>query len=233
MKVLISNYRNHWISPYTILEKICFWEKDRDVFYNHEDVPNHKYQKWVDFLDPICEGLRKFLDIVHPRINYVKIDPWDTWSMDHSLAKIVLPALKQLKEDKHGSPYVDLDLVPEELRYTGTEEYDQQYCFDFYHEDKADTYPMIENRWDYVLDEMIFAFEHLLDESWEEEFKSGTLDMIHVPCEWDENGKPTMYQMERGPNDTFECDYDAIFKVHERMQNGFRLFGIYYRNLWT
>ena len=40
MKVYISNYRDHWLSPYTILEKVCFWEKDKDVFYNLEDKPN-------------------------------------------------------------------------------------------------------------------------------------------------------------------------------------------------
>ena len=54
MKVYFSGYRYHWISPYTILEKVCFWEKDKDVFYNHEDDPNHKYEKWTDRLMPIC-----------------------------------------------------------------------------------------------------------------------------------------------------------------------------------
>ena len=233
MIVYQSNYRNHWISPYTILKTVCFWEKDEDVFYNLEEKPNAPYEKWVNLLTPICVAIQKVLNVIHPKIDYVKIHKYDTWSFDHSLAKIVLPALKKLKEDKHGSPYVDLDLVPEELRYIGTEDYDAQCCFDFYHEDKADTYPMIEKRWNYVLDEMIFAFEHLLDDSWEEEFKSGTIDKIHVPCAWDENGKPTMYEMKNGPNDTYKCDYDAIFKVHERMDNGFRLFGIHYRNLWT
>jgi hypothetical protein len=38
--------------------------------------------------------------------------------MDHTLSHIVLPMLKQLKKDKHGSPLVDDEDVPEELRST-------------------------------------------------------------------------------------------------------------------
>ena len=34
----------------------------------------------------------------------VKIDKWDTWSMDHTLAHIILPMLVQLKATNHGHP---------------------------------------------------------------------------------------------------------------------------------
>ena len=34
----------------------------------------------------------------------VKIDSWDTWNMDTTLAHIILPMLKQLKATKHGYP---------------------------------------------------------------------------------------------------------------------------------
>ena len=37
----------------------------------------------------------------------IQIDRYDTWNMDHTLALIVLPMLKQLKKEKHGSPMVD------------------------------------------------------------------------------------------------------------------------------
>ena len=49
------------------------------------------------------------------RLN-VHIDRWDTWSMDHTLAHIVLPMLVQLKRTKHGAPNVDNADVPKELR---------------------------------------------------------------------------------------------------------------------
>ena len=34
----------------------------------------------------------------------VRIDKQDTWSMDYTLAHVILPMLIQLKETKHGSP---------------------------------------------------------------------------------------------------------------------------------
>ena len=108
MKVYIGGYRNHWISPYTILEEVFFW---REIDYNEPII-----DKWADRLKPLCESWQKFLDFVHPEINYVKIDHYDTWSMDYTLSKIVLPMLKQLKETKHGSPNTDDEDVPEHLR---------------------------------------------------------------------------------------------------------------------
>jgi|688.fasta_scaffold10376_9 hypothetical protein len=224
MKIYKSNYRYHWVSPYTILKAVCFWEKDDDVFYNHEDTPGHKYDKWVARLEPICKAWMKFLDFVHPKINYVKIDRYDTWSMDHTLADIILPMLKQLKTTKHGSPSVDDQDVPEGLGLRSTEAGPK--------ENEWDTDDNWFKRWDWVLDEMIFAFEHKVDDSWQDAFRSGEFDHKTVACEWDKNGKATMYHWEDGPNHTYKCDYEGMKKVEERMQNGFALFGKYYQNLW-
>ena len=222
MKIYKSKYRNHWVSPYTILKAVCFWEKDDAVFYNHEDKPGHKYDRWVNRLEPFSKAWMKFLDFVHPQINYVKIDRYDTWSMDHTLADIVLPMLKQLKDSKHGAPYVDDLDVPEELRSTSAPA-------------KANEWDTDDNhfkRWDWVLAEMIFAFECKVDDSWQEVFSSGEFDQKTVACEWDANGKAKMYKWEDGPNHTYTCDYEGMKVVEERIQNGFRLFGRYYQNLW-
>ena len=75
------------------------------------------------------------------------IHPWDTWSMDHTLSLIILPMLKQLKQTQHGAPAVDYEDVPEELHPFSDEithrETDKNYF----------------KRWEYVLDEMIYAFD--------------------------------------------------------------------------
>jgi len=223
MKVYISNYRDHWISPYTILEKVFFW---REIDYDEPII-----DKWSNRLEPISKAIKKILDTVRPRVVDVKIDYWDTWSMDSTLAPIILPMLKQLRDTKHGSPMVDMEDVPEYMRTTTTEDWDSQRVFDFYNEDMPDGYD-VHKRWDWVLNEMIFAFEHLIDDSWEEAYSSGEFDTIQVPCEWDENGKPTLYSMEHGPNHTYYCDYAGINKVYERIDNGLRLFGKYFRHLW-
>ena len=231
MKIYIGKYRDHWLSPYTILEKIFFW---REIDYDEPII-----EKWSDRLTPLCRAWQKFLDFVHPKINFVKIDYWDTWSMDHTLGEIALPMLKQLKETKHGSALVDIDDVPEELRGTSTPDYDAQKTFDFYDEarqEKDVDYELIHKRWDWVMNEMIFAFEHRLDDSWKDEFRSGNIDIKWVPVDINGNEVPKgdhkFSRMERGPEDTYVCDYDGIRKVEERIDNGFRLFGKYYQGLW-
>jgi len=214
MKVYFSGYRNHWLSPYTILEKVFYW---REIDYDEPII-----EKWSNRLNPLCVAAQKFLDFVHPKIEYVKIDRYDTWSMDHTLGRIVLPMLKQLKASNHGSPLVDDEDVPEELKSTAAPAKENEWDIDGNHF----------KRWDWVMDEMIFAFECKSDDSWEDAFREGVIDWKSVPCAWDENGKPTMYSMEDGPNSTYKCDYDGMKVVHDRIQNGFRLFGKYYQGLW-
>ena len=79
------------------------------------------------------------------------IHSWDTWNMDYTLAKIVLPMLKQLKATKHGSPNVDNEDVPINLR--APEEDVLKY------KTLGETDPDFFKRWDWVMDEMIYAFD--------------------------------------------------------------------------
>lgn len=222
MKVYINNYRSHWLSPYTILEKVLFWKDWDNIDYDTPWV-----EKWSDRLTPICQAIQKVLDVIHPKINYVKIDRWDTWSMDHTLGHIILPMLKQLQATKHGAPLVDDKDVPEELKSTSAPPKENEYDTDGNHF----------KRWDYIIDEMIFAFEHLVDDSWEDSYRSGEHDIVWEKSEKTffnpvTNKEETTYEMKRGVNDTYKCDYDGMQKVHDRMNNGFRLFGKYYRGLW-
>ena len=224
MKIYISKPRNHWLSPYTILKAVCFWERDEDVFYDHEDTGKGRYVRWVNFLTPICGAWHKFLDFVHPEISYIKIDRWDTWSMDRTLSPIILPMLRQLQQTKHGSPFVDDADVPKDLNLRSTEAPAKA--------NKWDTDDNHHKRWDWVLGEMIFAFEHIVDIDWEDDFRTGVMDHKTVACEWDKNGKATMYQWVNGPNHTYKYDHKGAQKVHKRIQNGLALFGKYYQALW-
>ena len=213
MIVYKSNYRHHWISPYTILEKVFFW---REIDYDEPII-----EKWADRLQPFSKAYQAVMDFIHPRINYVKIDYHDTWSMDNTLADIILPMLKQLNTEKHGAPNVDDEDVPMELQSwtsPGKDEYD----VDGHHF----------ARWEWVMNEMIFAFESKVNDGWQEKFYSGVSDMKSVPCAWDENGKPTLYNYVEGPNHTYKCDYDGITEVQKRITNGYRLFGKYFEALW-
>jgi len=84
----------------------------------------------------------------------IVIHPYDTWSMDHTLALLIVPMLKQLKETKHGAPNVDTSDVPLFLKPTQLETVR-------YKEDGT-TDKNFFKRWDYVMDEMIWAFEQMM-----------------------------------------------------------------------
>ena len=201
MKVYLSKYRYHWISPYTVLEKVFFW---REIDYDEPII-----DKWSDRLTPICQGIQKVLDFIHPKINYVKIDRWDTWSMDYSLSFIVVPMLKQLKETKHGAPFVDDEDVPEELKSTSAPPKENEWDTDENHF----------KRWDWILNEMIWAFEQNLDYKSEEKFFDHT--------EWDEGEKDFGKNLHK-----IKIDQPGLKAHQDRKANGFRLFGKYYQGLW-
>ena len=201
MKVYLSKYRYHWISPYTVLEKVFFW---REIDYDEPII-----DKWSDRLTPICQGIQKVLDFIYPKINYVKIDRWDTWSMDYSLSFIVVPMLKQLKETKHGAPFVDDEDVPEELTSTSAPPKENEWDTDENHF----------KRWDWALNEMIWSFEQNLDTNSEEKF------FDHA--EWDEKEKDFGKNLHK-----IKIDQPGLKAHQDRKANGFRLFGKYYQGLW-
>ena len=220
MKVYIGPYSN-WVGPFQIAQKILFW-------MDREDDRVYKFGEWLAGKDDhsplmkVCLWVEKFRK---QKIS-VRIDKHDTWSMDHTLAHIILPMLKQLQETKHGSPLVDDDDVPDELKSTSAPP-------------KKDDWDVDDNhfkRWDWAMGEMIFAFECKLNDSWDDEFWTGEWGKT----EWIEteeehlnpltNKSEKMYTMKNSGNR--ECDWEARQKVQNRITNGFRLFGKYYENLW-
>ena len=238
MRVKIGPYKD-WFGPYQLAQKLMFWvpeEKDEYGFPHTADRV-HRFGEWLAHgsVEPEAEvgeirswdrerpttwlyKLLIWIESFKNRTIKVHIDRWDTWSMDHTLAHIVLPMLKQLKATKHGAPYVDLKDVPKELH--GKKLTKKQ-------KDSGELDDKHFERWDWVLDEMIFAFETKVDDGrWEEQFETGTSDI-----QWKklENGNSEMI---RGPNDTKVYDWEGRKVYQERISNGFRLFGKYYENLW-
>lgn len=173
------------------------------------------------------------IDIPHPDDieklgTQITIHKWDTWSMDHTLAYIIVPMLKQLKETKNGAPLVENSDVPEEL-HMPADWYDAKF------NKNGETDENFFKRWDWVLDEMLFAFESKLI-NWEDQFSSGEIDRIMVPVDKEGNEVPKdeaeYFRWDQGPNDTYKVDWDGRNAYQERITNGFRLFGKYYESLW-
>jgi hypothetical protein len=144
--------------------------------------------------------------------------------MDHTLALIILPMLRQLRNDKHGAPCVDPKDVPENLRPTRKE-------ISAFNKNGATDSKFFE-RWDWIMGEMIFAFEHLIDDEWESKFLIGEYDLQSRVSDWDADGKPLMYEMIEGPNHTAKMDHDGLKLVYDRIDRGLLFFGKYYRSLW-
>lgn len=152
-----------------------------------------------------------YLDDDGDRVVNIHIDDYDTWNMDSTLAKIILPMLKQLKETKTGSPQVDDEDLPEELRNTGPNIYDSQKSFDFEDNYENMHWKHFELRWDWIMNEMIWAFEQY-NTDWEDQyFFTGKDVTATIRKDWDVKGHE---------------------KHHNRIKNGLRLFGKYYEGLW-
>jgi len=220
VKIYKSCYRNHWISPYTVLEYVFFWTEWSKCGRNKGIIEDRDYvdhPAWVEpvtkYISPACRAVQWVLDLVHPQINIVRLDPWDTWSFDHTLADIILPGLKQLKADKHGAPHTDDEDVPEYLRSHMAQPKEHEW----------DTDSLWFMRWDWVLDEMIWAFEQKVADDAESQF------FDHSECPTDPDAR-----LEDLTNGASKVKYDSEGhkKWQERKANGFRLFGKYYEALW-
>lgn len=131
------------------------------------------------------------------RTTIVKINDQDLWSMDHTLALVVTPMLKRLKEIQHGSPNVDDSDVPDGFSTD------------------------VHERWAYIINEMIFAFESKT-QNWQDEFYEGS------DLSFDGSEKGVFKMVNKGK----PVDYDGMKQVEKRIANGFLLFGKYYQGLW-
>ena len=218
MRVYIGPYRNRWISE--------VHTRHMDLKYGRgewDDNKDWEDRTWERIEDAFQWLYNKTINLIldnrpSQKIN-VRIDRWDTWSMDSTLAYIVVPMLKQLNETKHGAPMVDDEDVPENLRSTSAPP-------------KKDEYDVDDNhfkRWDWVLNEMIWAFEQV-NSDWEDQYTTGEYD---IQFEKIEDGEHKGYsQMVEGPNHTAVTDWDGRKAHQKRMTNGFRLFGKYFESLW-
>ena len=197
MKVYIGPFRN-WIGPHQIAKKLLFWMKE-------DDDRIWKFGEWLYKSNTLCR-ICEWIESKKNRKTEIRIDKYDTWNMDHTLALIVLPMLKQLKATKHGSPYTDDEDVPEHLRSKADRI--KMGDPDIRKVEIWDPDDTIHDRWNWVMDEMIYAFEMELDEDWD----------LRI---YEKHGKdwPPEALAERKV-------------IQDRIANGFRLFGKYYQGLW-
>lgn len=140
----------------------------------------------------------------------VRIHGYDVWDMDKTLSYIMVPLLERLQAEKIGAPFVSDDDVPDQLKSTSAPPKAKEYDTDEYWFD----------RWDYVLNEMIWAWKMIRDHdgadysSYYARIPEGVTGIDDIP-------------------NMTEKEYASVDSQEKRINNGLLLFGKYLRGLWT
>ena len=203
-----------YIGPYEYMRRSRIFSNYMDKKYTCVGWPDEYSfkEKCISFFDSSLNWIYDHtvnLFVADNRKVKVRIDDYDTWSMDHTVALVVAPLLKQLAKEKHGYPNTDGDDAP----HIGMGEPDKHGL-----DSKA------EARWDWILSEMIWAFDEILEE---DEYKNyydpyAPGEVIEDPGFFGEE-----VRRELGKFNKEKC---AAYEA--RKSNGFRLFGKYFENLW-
>ena len=193
MKIYIGPYRHNLIDTHYLEITYDLWRAEKDK----TKIDGFVYSA-LDIVNRLVSPINRWYSNRKRKIK-IHIDNYDVWSMDHTLALIILPMLNKLKESTHGAPYIAPIDVPEHIRPKEEASPDNGYIDDTHYE-----------RWAYVLDEMIWAFEqHAADNEWSMKF-----------IVYDEDGNFRNF------------DKDGHDKHRERVLNGRILFARYYTALW-
>jgi hypothetical protein len=240
MYVKMGPYRDSFGS-YQIAKTILFW-KDEETDEGYESV-----DKLYNKLEKIGVGkLCAWINKKRERKIKIRIDKYDTWGMDNTLAHIVLPMLKQLKATKHGSPYVDQEDLPSELRLTKreTKVHDEGHWnkkLKATEEEIDAASKKFHAQFDWVLDQMIWSFEQELDE---DNANSHYYDPYAEGEPLEEEPKSYVIKDDGTKEETdplFDNDFrrkmgkfnkEKYHAYQTRKQLGFTLFGKYYQSLW-
>jgi hypothetical protein len=212
MKVKIGPYSSDLVTFRNLERKYEAYraEKLGIPFFEYEPVTklDKAVENTVDFLERLFRPVNRYNNSRKRKIS-VQVHDYDVWSADHTLALIIHPVLLKLKETKHGSPSVDDEDVPEHLTD-------------------------IHERWAWVLDEMIWAFEQHRNENWEDQYYHNE-DQLEITSKSIPNSRNSelVVNHQKDPNKpAYWIDNDGIAKHNARMDNGRRLFAKYYYGLW-
>ena len=159
----------------------------------------------------------------------VVIENFDTRSLDNTLAHIILPGLIQLKNTKMG--------VPAEFADVGGADYGMQDSFDFYKDSHNDAFDERCKRWEETLDKMIWSFQQIVFDDYEQQYHHGKPEYDWVKTDQqftnpvNNKVEDTFQMIDKNPTEHW-TDYEGMRVHEERIQEGLELFGKYYRHLW-
>ena len=231
MKVKIGPYTSDLIPVRRWENSYEFWRKP-DTCY----LPEEEYTKMDKFVFGFFDKLAKLVRPINRWSNNrdrkikIHIDGYDVWGADHTLALIIHPVLLKLKEVQHGAPSVDDEDVPDHIKSTAAGPKENEWDTDDKHFD----------RWTWVLDEMIWAFEQCTDESHNDDQFHHNSDQLEMKFEstgdeaLDGKGMKSLgFNYQKDPSKpAYWVDREGKEAHYERIKNGHRLFAKYYFGLW-
>lgn len=197
MKVRIRHFYPDFLSAYHIIGNLS----PLNIPYRIIDRAEDLWPEWMERLGAIIG------EFVANRFFHdeVIIEKKDSWSVDTTLAPIIAPLIRQLKATTHSCGQVDDADVPEYLckRADGTP-YDYNDCYSDSDDEATD---LLVARWNWVLDEIIYAMEAISNQFHGDDLWENTDPM--------DNNNISIYRRDQ-----------------ERIDNGCYLFGRYFRSLW-
>lgn len=148
-----------YIGPYPVFTTCNIYTRYLEAKY-HGEYP--EVESWGErLLEKVENAVQEFYNRTINKISVaqgqevsVHIDSYDTYSMNVTLAHIVVPMLEQMLDDLQTISRVDLEDVPECLRDEENLEYEYNVA-----------------RWEWVLGEMLFAFESKRNETFVEKYE--------------------------------------------------------------
>ena len=209
MKVSLGPYLNWW-GPYQIFGLL-----------NHIGISKNRTDYWADKSPEWFTNFCQWIHDKRKRKTKIKIDEYDVWSMDTTLAIIILPMLIKLKEQKHGIPGNMTALT-----YTSNS---SQHSFDFYEEGDSLSHETGSSQWDEIMDKMIWSFEQLQpDCDWEEQYwnTKPELDLSEYPEDEGKDIIPVRWKVEG------DHDRSGYMNKKKKIDEGLLLFGKFFRSLW-
>ena len=223
MKVNIGPYIN-WFGPYHFVEPLKYLGVSEAI----RDKIADALPLWPFLFIEKLFGKRKVK---------VRIDRYDTWSADHTLAVIIGPLLRSMIGKKQGVPG---NFLPDEYNslVSSTEFWEEK------GKGPLNTKATLlldaaSEEWEATLEKMAWAFEEYVKDDWDEQYWTGEYgEMKTTPSSDKTFWNPITKKDEQVFKLDFEgstrkCDWEAREKHWKKVEEGIRLFGLHFSNLWT
>lgn len=172
----------------------------------------------------------------------------DCWNLPQAIAKFILPRIKHLRKNYNSLANrnhlitIDGKVIPYKVDQKNLEFKEDSNGYVVGYVDKEINKPVSldSSEYEYVLDEIIFALQMVVDE---DSTDVSNLDRLYevYPKGFDPIEDKQMFLtpqadgtslVEFESKDNIQPDYSKLNKAYERQRNGLTLLGLYFKDLW-